>query len=151
MTIGSGVLSIGSDIFKNHRPAKVIWLTNPPPSGYTNAAGTVNYVANDQYSFNNSYIKKVYKFLSSTFEVDGVKYVPVSPSERTCDAIDCTYEPTAENLNIGETVVYKGVNMKVNQVHPYTCYNNQHIKDVKVTCPGDVGKYAFSGCKALAT
>ena len=93
----------------------------------------------------------VYKFLSSTFEVDGVKYVPVSPSERTCDAIDCTYEPTEENLNIGETVVYKGVNMKVNQIHPSTCYNNQHIKEVKIACPGDLGKGAFYGCKALST
>ena len=141
-------MSIGSDIFKNHRPTKVIWLTNTPPNGYTSAAGTVNYVANDQYSLSN---KTVYKFLSSTFEVDGVKYVPVSPSERTCDAIDCMYEPTAENLNIGETVEYKSVKMKVNQVHSYACYNNQHIKDVKIDCPGNVGNNAFYNCKELVT
>ena len=149
VTIGTGVLSIGSDVFKNVRPAKVIWLTNTPPSGYSNASGTINYVANDQYTSLSN--KTVYKFLSSTFEVDGVKYVPVSPSERTCDAIDCTYEPAAENLTIGETVEYKGVKMKVNQVHPYACYSNQYIKDIKITCPGDIGRYAFYNWKALAT
>ena len=156
VTFGTGVLSIGSNLFNyyvgGHRPAKVIWLTNTPPSGYSNAAGTVNYVANEQYSFSGGgYIKTVYKFLSSTFEVDGVKYVPVSPSERTCDAIDCMYEPIAENLNIGETVEYKGVKMKVSQVHPYACYNNQHIKDVKINCSGDVGNYAFYNCEDLQT
>lgn len=149
VTIGAGVQSIGSNIFNNHRPAKVIWLANTPPSGYNYASGIINYVANDQYtSFNN---KTIYRFLSSTFEVDGVKYVPVSPSERICDAIDCTYEPMAESLTIGETVEYKGVQMNVNQVHPYTCYNNQHIKNVMITCPGDVGQYAFYNCKALTT
>lgn len=149
VTIGAGVQSIGSNMFNNHRPAKVIWLANTPPSGYNYASGIINYVANDQYtSFNN---KTIYRFLSSTFEVDGVKYVPVSPSERICDAIDCTYEPMAESLKIGEIVEYKGVQMKVNQVHPYTCYNNQYVKDVKIACPGDVGQYAFYNCKALAT
>lgn len=149
VTIGAGVLIIGSNVFDFHHPAKVIWLTNTPPSGYVNAAGTVNYVANDQYTSLSN--KTVYKFLSSTFEVDGVKYVPVSPSERTCDAIDCTYGPAAENLTIGETVEYKGVKMKVNQVHPYACYNNQHIKDVKINCSADVGEYAFYNCKGLQT
>ena len=150
-TIGASVQSISYDIFGSHHPAKVIWLTNTPPNGYNNAAGRVNYVANDQYSFSSSFIKTVYKFLSSTFEVDGVKYVPVSPSERTCDAIDCTYDSTNENIILGGTVEYKGVQMKVSQVHPYACYNNQHVKDVKISCSGDVGNYAFSECKELAT
>ena len=145
VTIGSGVLSIGNNVFNNHRPDKVIWLTNTPPTGYTNAAGTVNYVANDQYTSLSN--KTVYKFLSSTFEVDGVKYVPVSPSERTCDAIDCAYDESAEHVNIGATVEYKGVQMKVNQVHPYACYNNQFIKDIKLGCAGDIGQYAFYNCQ----
>jgi len=148
VTIGTGVLSIiGSDVFKNHRPAKVIWLTNTPPSGYSWAAGTVNYVANDLYTSLSN--KTVYKFLSSTFEVDGVKYVPVSPSERTCDAIDCIYDETTEHINIGNTVTYKGVAMTVKQIHPYACYQNSHIKDVQLNCSGDVGKYAFYGCTTL--
>ena len=149
VTIGSGVLSIGGSVFDYHRPAKVIWLTNTPPSGYSNAAGTVNYVANDQYTSLSN--RTVYKFLSSMFEVDGVKYVPVSPSERTCDAIDCTYEPAAENITIGETVEYKGVQMTVNQIMPYALYNNQRVKNVTIDCSGNVPNYAFSSCSSLQT
>ncbi len=149
VTFGTGVLSIDSNIFKNHTPAKVIWLTNTPPSGYSNAAGTVNYVANDQYTSLSN--RTVYKFLSSMFEVDGVKYVPVSPSERTCDVIDCTYEPAAENITIGETVEYKGVQMNVNQIMPYALYNNQHVKSATIDCSGNVPNYAFSSCSSLQT
>ena len=149
VTIGAGVLSIGTDAFRNANPKKVIWLTNTPPSGYSNAAGTVNYVANDLYTSLSN--KTVYSFLSSVFEVDGVKYVPVSPSERTCDAIDCNYDESAENVNIGNTVSYKGVNMTVKQVKPYVCYNNKYIKNVDLAFNGSIGSYAFSGCTALQT
>ena len=149
MTIGTGVLSIGSSIFANHQPAKVIWLTNTPPSGYTYAAGTVNYVANDQYTSLSN--KTVYKYLSSLFEVDGVKYVPVSPSERTCDAIDCLYSDGAENIHIGETVTNAGITLKVNRVHPYASYKNQHIKQVKLDLKGDIGNYAFNDCDEVTT
>ena len=152
VTIGAGVLSIGSEVFSydyngGSRPVKVIWLTNTPPNGYANAAGTVNYVANDLYTSLSN--KTVYPFLSSMFEVDGVKYVPVSPSERTCDAIDCAYNEAAENINIGETVSYQGVNLKVNNVHPYTCYNNNKIKDVKLSFNGNIGAYAFYRCTGI--
>ena len=144
VTIGSGVLSIGSDVFKNAKPTKVIWLTNTPPNGYSKAAGTVNYVANDLYTSLSS--KTVYPFLSSMFEVDGVKYVPVSPSERTCDAIDCLYDESTENIHIGETVTNKGIALTVKQVHPYAFYENQHIKDVDLSFNGNVGNNAFYGC-----
>ena len=146
LTIGAGVLSIGLLAFSSldgSRPVKVIWLTNTPPSGYANATGTVNYVANDLYTSLSN--KTVYPFLSSMFEVGGIKYVPVSPSERTCDAIDCAYNETAENINIDETVSYQGVSMKVNQVNSYTCYMNSKIKDVKLSFNGNIGDNAFYG------
>ena len=149
VTIGTGVLTIGSKIFNNHQPAKVIWLTNTTPSGYSNAAGTVNYVANDLYTSLNN--KTVYPFLSSIFEVGGIKYVPVSPSERTCDAIDCLYDESAANVQIGPTVSYKGVAMTVKNVHPYACYNNKHINTVQLDFAGDIGSYAFNGCSSLST
>ena len=149
VTIGTGVLSIGSYSFEDAKPKKVIWLTNTPPSGYSNAEGTVNYVANEQYTSLSN--KTVYPFLSSMFDVDGVKYVPVSPSERTCDAIDCNYDETAENVNIGNTVSYKGVSMTVKQVKPYVCYGNNFIKNLHVDFSGDVSECAFSGCTALQT
>ena len=144
VTIGAGVLSIGTDAFRNANPKKVIRLTNTPPSGYSYAEGTVNYVANDLYTSLSN--KTVYSFLSSMFEVDGVKYVPVSPSERTCDAIDCNYDESAENVNIGNTVSYKGVNMTVKQVKPYVCYGNNYIKTVQLNLSGDIGSFAFYNC-----
>ena len=150
VTIGSGVLSIGSAAFSyssssyGSRPVKVIWLTNTPPSGYSNAAGMVNYVANDLYTSLSN--KTVYPFLSSMFEVNGVRYVPVSPSERTCDAIDCAYDETARNINIGTTVSNKGISLTVTQVHPYALYGNAFIKDVKLNHGGDIGNHAFYGC-----
>ncbi len=153
ITIGTGVLSIASDAFdyssssSGSKPVKVIWLTNTPPSGYENVGGKVNYVANDLYKGLSN--MTVYPFLSSMFEVGGVKYVPVSPSERTCDAIDCTYDAAAENINIGKTVSYKGIAMTVNNIKPYTCYQNTFIKSADVSCNGSIGDYAFSGNTSL--
>ena len=147
VTIGAGVLSIGSSVFSGHQPAKVIWLTNTPPEGYKNAAGKVNYVANDLYTSLDN--KGVYPFLSSIFEVDGVKYVPVSPAERTCYAIDCLYDERAENIVIGKTVNYKGIDMTVTLVNKYTCYQNQFVKKVNLSFDGITGNYSFSGCNSI--
>ena len=168
VTIGVGVLSIGDYAFDTTSSKKIIWLANTPPTGYKYAAGTINYVANNQYSLSNI---TIYPYLSSLFEVDGVKYVPVSPSERTCDAIDCAYNESAENIYIGKTVTYNGVSLSVKQVKPYFCYNNKFIKSLNCNncsyigdyafgkCTnmtsaicnnlGDIGSYAFSGCSRL--
>jgi hypothetical protein len=155
VTIGTGVLSIASSAFANYdsgaKPIKVIWLTNTPPSGLQSAAGKVNYVANDLYLYKYLSNTKIYPLLSSIFEVDGIKYVPVSLSERTCDAIDCIYSETAENINIGETVSYKGINMNVSQVCSYACYQNMNIKDLTISNNGNIGDDAFSGCTGLQT
>ena len=148
LTIGTGVLSISQNAFHNgsqaYKPIKSIWLTNTPPTNYTYAEGTVNYVANNLYTDLKN--KTEYKFLSSLFDVDGVKYVPVSPSERTCDAIDCLYDEGAENIHIGKTVTNKGVTLTVEQVHPYAFYKNNYIKDVNLSFGGNVGNAAFYGC-----
>ena len=143
VTFGTGLLSIGNYAFGNTKPTKVIWLTNTPPSGYSSAAGIVNYVANNQYaSLSNT---KVYPFLSSMFEVDGVKYVPVSPSERTCDAIDCSYSNEAENIVIGKIVSFKGINLAVSNVNEYTCYQNPYIKNIILNNIGNICSKAFAG------
>ena len=153
VTIGTGVLYISysafsySDSSTGAKPVKVIWLTNTPPSGYGYVGGKVNYVANDLYTGLSN--MTVYPFLSSMFEAGGVKYVPVSPSERTCDAIDFTYDAAAENINIGKTVSYKGIAMTVNNIKPYTCYQNTSIKSADVSCNGSIGDYAFYGCGSL--
>ena len=146
--IGSGVLSIGDYAFYGTNLTKTIWLTNTPPSGYNNAKGTVNYVSNDQFGISN---KVVYKFLSSHFVVDGIRYVPVSPSDRTCDAIDCTNDASVEIINIGETITNKGVTLTVKKVNPYTCYQNKHIKDLKLGLSGEIGDFSFYGCSNVET
>ena len=148
LTVGAGVLSISSYAFSS-RPIKTIWLTNTPPNGCTYAAGTVNYVANEQYTSLSN--KTIYPFLSSMFVVDGVRYVPVSPSERTCDAIDCLYDEAAENIIIGETVTNQGITMTVKQIHPYAFYQNTYIKDVSLDFNGQIGLKAFYQSTGIST
>ena len=146
VTIGTGVLSI--DQYAFDRPEKVIWLCNTPPEGYTNAQGSVNYVANTSYGGLRNV--KVYPYLSSLFEVGGIKYVPVSPSERTCEAIDCAYDTTSV-VRIGRTVNYQGVEMTVEDIRPYTCYDNDHVKALHLDgYVGDLGDEAFYDCDSLA-
>ena len=146
VTIGAGVLYIGRYAFST--PRKVIWLCNTPPEGYDNAEGSVNYVANTSY--NGLRNVKVYPYLSSLFEVGGIKYVPVSPSERTCVAIDCAYDTTSA-VRIGRTVNYQGVEMTVEDIRPYVCYDNDHMKALHLDgYVGDIGDEAFYGCDNLA-
>ena len=144
--IGSGVTSIGSNAF-SPTPQKTIWLTNTPPEGYRYAKGVVNYVANSQYPLLLNAI--VYPFLSSMFEVDGIRYVPVSPSERTCDAIDCVYDSLITDIHIGKSVAYKGIAMSVKEVKPYTCYHQPYITNATFDFEGKIGDYAFYNCTAL--
>lgn len=145
--IGSSVTSIGSDAFSYNKLVKVLWLTNTPPWGYWNVAGTINYVSNDLYSRINTKIK--YQFLSSYFDVDGIRYVPVSPSERTCDAIDCVYDESATNTKVASTVEYKGVTLDVKNIRPYLAYNNKFIKTLTVDNDGELADHVFSYCSNM--
>ena len=150
ITIPNSVTSIGNYAFDGcTNLKKTIWLTNTPPSGYSYAKGAINYVSNDQYS--NLPNKIVYPFLSSMFEVDGICYVPVNPSERTCDVIDCRYNNTVANMNIASTVSYKGITLQVKEVQPYFCYNNKYIQNLNWNNEGIIGEYAFSGCTNLTS
>lgn len=149
VTIPNSVTSIGNYAFDTVK--KIIWLTNTPPSGYKYAVGKINYVANDQFTEISSDKKKIYPYLSSMFENDGIKYVPVSPSERTCDAIDCVYDEHSKNILIEENVSYKGIAMKVENINPYTCYGNEHIESVEISHKGGIGSQAFSNCIGLQT
>lgn len=146
LTVGSRVVSIGTDAF-NKKPYKTIWLCNTPPSNYSLAQGNINYVANNQFSALSNV--KVYSSLSSMFAVDGVKYVMVSPSDRTCVAVDCEYNANAAHIHIGETVTYKNVTLKVLDVNDYACYKNPYIEDVLLVNNGNVGGYAFYDCDSI--
>ena len=149
ITIGNSVTKIGDNAFYNKNNTKVIWLTNTPPAGYRNVIGGIHYVANDLYT--NLDNKKVYPYLSSIFEVDGIKYVPVSPSEHICDAIDCTYTGEPYELKINKKVNYKGVDMTVRKINPCTAYNCTKIKKAYIDIDGSIGYKAFSGCVNLST
>ena len=83
------------------------------------------------------------------FEVDGIRYVPVSPSERTCDAIDCVYDSTSINIKLSSEVSYKGITMTVKKVAPYICHNNKYVENLNCEIEADVAEYAFSGCTNL--
>ena len=161
LTIGTGVLSIGQYAigyyynygYGNRKKTieKVIWLPNTPPTGYSEVNSRVSYVANDLYTGMSCEYKYIYKYLSSLFEVDGIRYVPVSPSERTCDAIDCTYNQEQTDISLCKTVSYKGVSMTLKDIKPYTCYNNTHITKVIVNYEGNIGNYAFHDCSAITS
>ena len=158
LTIGTGIQTIASQAFSysitngaaiGAYPVKVIWLANTPPSGYSSIGGKINYVPNDSYSgLSNT---KIYPFLSSMFEVDGIKYVPVSPSERTCDAIDCVYNESAENTKIGNTVTYKNITMTVKNVGDSICSGNTFIKELDYSYNGGILSKNFSGCSNITS
>lgn len=149
VVIGSGVTSIDGEAFNSFNIKKMIWLTNTPPTGSYYTRATVNYVSNDNFgSLSNTVI---YPFLSSYFELDGIIYVPVSPYERTCAAIDCVYDTSSEKTKISPMVTYKGVTMNVLKVQPYVCFNNTYIKNLKCEMEGEIPEYAFAGCKNAQT
>jgi len=147
LTIGSGVLEIEGNAFDT--PTKTIWLTNTPPKGYQYAVGIVNYVSNDGYTFDSNKKSYVYPLLSSMFAVDGVKYVPISMADRTCDAFDAVYDESAALTKIGTSATYKGVTFKVNNVNPYTCCGNTFIKNVELTDLPYIDDHVFDGCSNL--
>ena len=145
LTISDRVSTIGYNAFSS--PAKVIWLTNTPPIGYEYAVGRINYVANEQYADLDNV--QIYAYLTSMFEVDGVTYVPVSPSERTCHVIDCDYDGIVANLNVDDVVSFKGVSMKITEIMPYAFYKNDYIKTVSISYIGNIGDYAFYDCDSM--
>ena len=148
VVIGSGVTSIGFYAFSNTNLKKTIWLTNTPPSGASKAAGDVNYVANDQFSFSGKNVF-IYPFLSSYFDVDGIRYVPVSLSDKTCDAIDCLYDESARDIKISSTVTNKGVTLSVKSIMPYIGYSNKYIESLTINTNGEIGNNAFANCSNI--
>jgi len=147
VTIGNSVTTIDYGAFYNTDVVKVIWLTNTPPSGYKYVHGKIHYVPNTSYrQYPNV---KVYPSLDDIFEVGGIKYVPVSLSERTCDAIDCIYTGDAYEVNIDKKVNYKGFDMAVREINPYTGYKCRNITKVNIDITGSIGYNAFSGCSSL--
>ncbi len=144
VTIGSGALSVGNNVFST-TPTKVIFLGNTPPSGVSRIKGTVNYVSSAaNYGFGTEYTN-----LSSMFEVGGVKYVLVSAKDRTCDVIDCNYNNSIENVVVDSLVTYRNVKLKVRNINSYAFYDNNCIKDIVIKNNGYIGSYAFYDCDSV--
>ncbi len=154
LTLGSGVLTIGYNAFSYNTGssyqylniAKAFWLGNTPPTNSFAVKAAMNYVSNNQYNFSN---QVTYQFLSSKFLVDGTYYIPVSPSERTCDAVDCEYSLENGDIVIGEKVTNRGVELNVLNINDYAYYKNQAINSLKVSNKGNVGNRAFYECVNL--
>lgn len=148
--IGSGVNYIESDAFENTNLKKVIWLTSTPPSGYENvhAIQIQHYAPNTNYK---SIDAVVYPLLNSYFELDGIRYVPVSISEKTCDAIDCIYDSNIKKIDIASTVNCEGISMTVKNIQPYLAYNNYFVENLIVGNDGEIPQFAFTGCSNLST
>lgn len=83
------------------------------------------------------------------FEVDGIRYAPVSSSERTCDAIDCVFDESAANTKIASTVSYNGITLSVKTIQPYLAYNDKYIKSLVVDVDGELPNYAFTDCSNM--
>ena len=140
--IPNSIISIGDEAFNYcYNLKKVIWLTNTPPNGYKNLNGKINYVSNDLYIGLNNI--QVYPYLSSIFEEGGIKYVPVNPSERTCDVIDCDYDSDIENLIIDNIISHNGIELTVKQIMPYSLYKQDKIKSVNINNNGSIGEECF--------
>lgn len=155
LTIGSGVKDIGEGAFSYkysnekyyaYTIPKVIWLGNTRPDGYNEVKASVNYVSNNEFGLSNQI---VYPFLSSRFEVGNVVYVPVSPSERTCDVIDCNYAPSSTEIVIDSIVNNRNIQLKVLDVNAYSFYKNPKITSLKISNSGPIYSYAFYNCDAL--
>jgi hypothetical protein len=148
VTIGASVTEIAPTAFiKCNLLGKAIWMCNTPPNGYGYVNAEINYVSNDQYQNIGNMVK--YPHLSSLFDVNGVKYVPVSPVERTCDVIDCVYDSITDVVCIDSVVLFKGVAMKVKDIMPLSFYYNANLKTVTTNNAGFVGDKAFYHCSNL--
>ena len=154
VTIGTSVNFISTDAFGDCSLNKLILLPNTCPENLSNAFRNttikMTYVANDNYS-GEHYLgtKKKLDYLSSMFEVNGIRYVPVSPSERTCTAIDCTYSPEIKNIIISPTVNYRGIEMSVIELNPYLLSYNKDIETIDLSVAIDIPANFAKGCTQL--
>ena len=150
LVIGPNVTSIGYLAFSGCSLTKTIWKCGTLPDRYSQAIGKINYISNSSYSSYSDF--KIYPYLSSMFEVEGVVYVPVNLSgERTCDVIDSKYNSSSSIINIGETVSYKNIALRVEEINPYAFCNNDYIEDVYIANNANVGSSAFFDCDKIQT
>lgn len=146
LTVGSGVTQISGAGYFLSGIEKIFWLGNNPPEGCYSFNTVVNFISNDQYEFGNQIL---YPFLSSMFDVEGIVYVPVSPSERTCNVVDYFYAPSNAVFSVPPTVTNKGIKLKVIDVGAYAFYHHDYLTDITLDNNGVIDDYAFYNCIKL--
>ena len=152
LIIGTDVLTI-SRLNDNDNKAelcakKTIWLSKKPPTGYNLVSSDINYVSKDAFKLSN---QKIYPFLNLRFTVDGLIYVPVKPSERICDVIDGSYDPSITNIVITNKVTYRGIEMTVGNINKYSFYRNTYITSVQLSNIEKISDYVFAYCDNLSS
>lgn len=147
LTVSTKVEKIEEKAFEGCNIAKVIWLTNTPPEGYERLCGRINYVANNKYTALENVV--IFQYLSSNFEINGTVFVPSNMQERKCCVIDYNVNNSLNNVVINEFVSYKGIDLQVEDVMPYSFYNNSTLGSLTLKNNGKIGKSAFNGCSSL--
>lgn len=148
VTIGAGITQVAQNVFTG--VPKIFWLANTPPDGYQQNRALANYTSNEMYDFGRNIKPIVYPFLSSMFEVDGVIYVPTSPSERTCDVIDCNYYATGDEVVIPAVVTNQGISLSVYNISDYAFYDNTYFSKLTLSeLINEIRNSAFCNCTKI--
>ena len=149
--IPNTVSEIGSYAFRGYVLPSLYVTDNINKIGDGNSAVKVINLSYDANKVS-SYIKISsldYRNLNSLFEVDGLVYVPVSPSDRTCAIIDNKKFKSTGRYDIG-TVTFNGITFSVTKIGDYAFYKN-NIKELKLDFNGSIGESAFAECDSLET
>ena len=153
LRLGNGLLRIGKDAFST--PKKTFFMNNSLADGFENAIGERNYASVEDFDNAFSYLNAdltVYPFLSSRFTAGGVVYVPVSPSERTCDAVDCDYSPSTTAISLGSTVSNQGISLKLQSIKDFVAYGNRYLLTAEISHPAEGwGIDMVADCESLET
>ena len=172
---------IDNDAFHSYHH-RIIWLPAKCPHILCKEPIKANYhfVPNENYFYGSGQSAdkmgtiEVIPHLNSMFEVEGIKYVPLDISDRTCEIIDCNRSSDVNCLSITNTVQYKGVEMTIKNIRPYSFAYDPSLKTINIsnefidsignrtfcesnkiysiTLPNNVttiGDYAFSGCSSI--
>ena len=78
-------------------------------------------------------------------------YYSIFRKNHTCDALDCIYTEDPYEVKINKKVNYKGIDMTVRDINPYTAYKCANIRKAYIDINGSTGDNAFSGCTNLVS
>lgn len=156
--IPSSIKEIGRYAFNSVFKAFFLTNTKPQIDDYAFHSCKIYYTANeDKYHLKIKYDMwdtddiphKIYPLLSSMFEVDGLRYIPTSMSQRTCDLVDVNYLDQSINSNIGPKVIYinssgRQYEFTICNINMYSGYSCNAFSDLVLKNNGCIEEYAFA-------